>query len=131
MSDHLLRLSADARDLLAAAEQFERDAGDPAASAVIAPALASVEQSLHALSRACHDAARSIVPPGDIDESPSARFARVAAAWPGATPPSHEQQAQLLVSLHDAGAALRAAAESSGRAREVLAATLGSPAAAA
>jgi hypothetical protein len=125
MDEHIQRLTDHASAVRSAAERVAHEAEDPASATLAADALSSIEQALHALSRGCYAAGRSIVPPGDIDESVSARYARAAASWPGSTAPSHEQQARLLVALHDAGAALRAAAECTGRAGEVLASTVG------
>jgi hypothetical protein len=124
MDDSGNRLLREAHVLLSAAQQFERDAGDRASATAVAPALASVEQALQALSRACEASALSIVPPSAVHESSSARFARAAVAWPlelGGAAPSYEEQARLLSSLHDAAAALRVAATSTARAREIVA----------
>jgi hypothetical protein len=124
MDDSGNRLLREAQVLLSAAQQFERHAGDRASATTVAPALALVEQALQALSRACEGAARSIIPPSATHESSSARFARAAAAWPlelGGAAPSYEEQARLLSSLHDAATALRVAATSSARAREIVA----------
>jgi hypothetical protein len=124
MDDSGNRLLREAQLLLSAAQQFERHAGDRASATAVAPALASVERALQALSRACEGSARSIIPPSAVHESSSARFARAAAAWPselGGAAPSHEEQTRLLSSLHDAAAALRVAATSTARAREIVA----------
>jgi hypothetical protein len=124
MDDPGSRLLREAQVLLAAAQQFEREAGDRASAPAVAPALASVEQALQALGRACDGAARAIIPPSPLHESSSARFARAAAAWPselGGAAPSYEGQVRLLSSLHDAAAALRVAATNTARAREVVA----------
>jgi hypothetical protein len=125
MDDSGNRLLREAQVLLSAAQQFERDAGDRASATAVAPALASVEQALQALGRACEGSARSIIPPSAVHESSSARFARAAVAWPselGGAAPSYEEQARLLSSLHDAAAALRVAATTIARARATVAA---------
>jgi hypothetical protein len=125
MDHHSQRLTENARALRSAAERVEREAGDPASAFQAAHALRCVEEALHALRRACHAAGRSIIPPAAVHESISARYARAAANWPGATAPSHEQQARLLTALDDAAAALRAGAEATARASEVLTSTVG------
>jgi hypothetical protein len=124
MDDSGTRLLQEAHLLLSAAQQIELDAGDRASATAVAPALTCVDQALQALGRACEAAARSIVPPCDVQETSSARFARAAADWPvqaGVTAPSYEEQARLLSSLHDATAAVRTAAKSTARARDIVA----------
>jgi hypothetical protein len=124
MDDPGNRLLQEAQVLLSAAQQFERDAGDRSSATAVAPALACVEQALQALSRACEGSARAIIPASALHESSSTRFARAAAAWPselGGAAPSYEQQVRLLSSLHDAAAALRVAATSTARARDIVA----------
>jgi hypothetical protein len=120
MDDHSQRLTQSTRNVRAAAERVERDVGEEAVALHAAHALRNVEAALHALSRACYVAGRSIIPPAAVHESVSARYARAAANWPGPMPPSHEQQAYLLTVLHDAGAALHAAADRTARASDVL-----------
>jgi hypothetical protein len=125
MDDPGTQLVRDARALLSAAQQFERDAGDRAAATLVAPALVCVERTLRALSDACEAATRSIIPTGDIRESSTARFARAAADWPGSldgSAPSYEEQVRLLSSLHDAAAAIRIAERRTPQARKVVAA---------
>lgn len=124
MDDPGNRVLREAQVLLSAAQQFERDAGDRASATAVAPALASVEQALQALSRACEGSARAIIPPSAVHESSSTRFVRAAAVWPselGGAAPSYEEQVRLLSSLHDAAAALRGAATNTARAREIVA----------
>jgi hypothetical protein len=120
MDDHSQRLTRSTRNVRAAAERVERDAGAEPDALHAAHALRDVEAALHALSRALYVAGRSIIPPAAIHESISTRYARAAASWPGPTPPSYEQQAHLLTVLHDAGAALHAAAGRTARASDVL-----------
>ena len=76
--------------------------------------LSSASSSRCTLSVAAADAAaHALIPPGDLHESISHRYARAAAAWPGAADgagPSHERQAQLLASIDDTAGALRTAA---------------------
>ena len=127
MDDSRTRLLQEANALLSAAQLLERDAGDRASVTAVAPALTRVEQALQALGRACEGAARSIIPPCDARESPSARFARAAADWPGqagGTAPSYEEQVRLLSSLHDAVTALRGAAKCTAHARDLVASTV-------
>ena len=86
-----------------------------------------IEQSRRALTAGCQRAAHALIPLGGYDESIAARYGRAAAHWPDArhgAGPSRERQAQLLGSLDDAGAALRAAAEHCARARYLLATTI-------
>jgi hypothetical protein len=124
MNESQLSILESARALLSAAEQLEREFGSLEAAPTFAPALAHVEPALRALGRACELASRTIIPSPDPYESPSARLARAAAAWPGATVPSHEALVRILSSLHDAAAALRFAETTTSCAREVLASKL-------
>jgi hypothetical protein len=99
---------------------------DPACAALIPVTLAAIDDALTALSRVPYAAADALVPPG-LDDSIARRFARAAPMWPSprrGIGPAHEQQARVLVSLHDAGAALRAAAGQCGRAAGTVAATM-------
>lgn len=114
------RLTQSTRNVRAAAERVERDAGAESDALHAAHALRDVEAALQALSRACYVTGRSIIPPAAAHESISARYARAAANWPGPMPPSYEQQAHLLTLLHDAGAALHAAANRTARVSDVL-----------
>jgi hypothetical protein len=131
MDDPRIRLADDALALLSAAERLQHSAGDRACAGALPAALECIEQSLHLLSRYCHGAARDLIPPGDLHESISHRYARAAAAWPAAADaagPSHERQAQLLASIDVTADALRAAAASCGRTRHVVAETMDAPA---
>ena len=125
------RILEDARSLLSAALQLEHDAGGRESATVVAPVLDCVEQTLKALSHTCESAVHSLVPSVGVAEPWSARFARAAADWP-LTPvdaaPSFEQLARLVSSLHQAADALRVAANSTARARDVVAAELPSAA---
>jgi hypothetical protein len=130
MNDPRIRLAHDSLTLLSAAERLQQGAGNRACATFVPTALDCIEQSLHALSRACEGAAHAFIPPGR-DESVSQRYARAAADWPGAhggAGPSHERQAQLVASLHDAGMALRTAGDCCARARDLLSATMETPA---
>jgi hypothetical protein len=93
----------------------------------IPPLLLELEESLRAMSTTTEEAAQSLIPPGRIDESVAARYARAAESWPrrgDAGPPTHERQAELLSAFDDARATLHAASECCRRARRILASTL-------
>jgi hypothetical protein len=127
MSDPTSRLVEDALTLQSTAERLHDDALDRACAPLIPAALGAIEHTLRILSRTCYAAANSFVPLGAHCESISERYARAAGEWPNARAgrgPSHEQQARVLSSLHDAGAALRAAAAHCDRASENLAGTM-------
>ncbi len=130
MDDPRIRLAHDALTLLSAAERLQQGAGDRACAAFIPAALEYIEQSLHALSRGCDAASDALIPPGDLHESVSHRYARAAASWPGAADgagPSHERQAQLLASFDDAAGALRTAAACCARTSWLVAKTIDAP----
>jgi hypothetical protein len=131
MDDPRIRLAHDSLTLLSAAECLQQCAGDRACAAFLPAALECVEQSLHALSRGCHAAAHALIPPGELHESISRRYARAATAWPGAADgagPSHERQAQLLASIDDTARALRTAAAACARTSQLVAETMDAPA---
>jgi hypothetical protein len=131
MDDPRIRLAHDSLTLLSAAERLQQGAGDRASAAYLPATLDCIEQSLDALSRSCRAAQHALIPPGDLHESISHRYARAAAAWPGAadgTGPSHERQAQLLASLDEAAAALRVAAVCCARTSHLVAKTMDAPA---
>ncbi len=131
MDDPRIRLAHDSLTLLSAAERLQQGAGDRACAAFLPAALECIEQSLHALSRGCDGAAHALIPPGDLHECISRRYARAAADWPGAfdgAGPSHERQAQLLASIHDTAAALRTAAACCARTSHLVAETMEEPA---
>ena len=130
MDDPRIRLAHTSLALLSAAERLKHDAGDRACATSLPAALECIEQSLSALSRGCEGAAYALIPPGDLHESISHRYARAAAAWPGAANrggPSHERQAQLLASIDDTAAALRTAAACCARTGRLAAATMETP----
>jgi hypothetical protein len=89
----------DTRTLQQAAERLRQHAGGRAA--LLPTVLGGVELSLHDLSRDCHAAAGSLI--------------------------SCDDQAELSAALGEAGAALREAAESCGRARELMWVSMGAP----
>lgn len=131
MDDPRIRLAHDSLTLLSAAEHLHQGIGDRACATFIPAALECIEQSLRALSRSCGAAAHALIPPGDLHESISHRYARAAVAWPGAgngPRPSHERQAQLLASLDDAAGALRTAAAACARTSHLVAETMDAPA---
>jgi hypothetical protein len=127
MDDPRIRLAHDSLMLLSAAGRLQQSAGDRACATYLPATLDCIEQSLHALSGSCRAAQHALIPPGDLHESISYRYARAAAAWPGPGP-SHERQAQLLASLDDAAAALRVAAASCARTSRLVAETIDAPA---
>jgi hypothetical protein len=131
MDDPRIRLAHDSLTLLSAAERLQQGAGDKACAAFLPAALECIEQSLHALSCTCHAAAHALIPPGDLHESISHRYARAAAAWPGAAGgagPSHERQGQLLASIDNTAGALRTAAACCARTSHLVAETMDAPA---
>jgi hypothetical protein len=131
MDDPRIRFAHDSLAMLSAAERLQQGAGDRACAPFLPAALECIELSLHALSRGCDGAAHALIPPEDLDESISRRYARSAADWPGAFDrpgPSHERQAQLLASIHDTAAALRTAAACCARTSHLVAETMEAPA---
>jgi hypothetical protein len=131
MDDLRIRLAQDSLTLLSAAERLRQSAGDRACAPYLPASLEYIEQTLRALARSCQAAAHALIPPGDLDESISHRYARAATAWPAAADgagPSHERQAQLLASLDDSAGALRTAAASCARTRRLVAETMEAPA---
>ena len=131
MDDPRIRLAHNSFALLSAAERLQGDAGDRACAAFLPAALECIEQSLYALSRSCHAAAHALIPPGDLHENISHRYARAAAAWPQAADgagPSHERQARLLASIDDTAGALRTAAASCAQTSHLVAETMEAPA---
>jgi hypothetical protein len=127
MSDPTSHLAEDALTLLSTAQRLHDDTLDRACAPLVPAALTAIEQTLRVLSRTCYAAASSFVPLGAHGESIAERYARASGEWPsarGGHGPSHEQQARVLSSLHDAGAALRAAAAHCDRASGNLAATM-------
>jgi hypothetical protein len=127
MTDPVSRLVHDADALRSAAQRFHDDAADPACAAVVPTALAAIEDAVYTLSRTCCAAAHAFVPLRNSGTSIAERYARAATTWPSprdGVGPSHEQQARVLSSLHDAAAALRNAGGHCGRAAVILDATL-------
>jgi hypothetical protein len=122
------RGSADDADALRSAAQRLHDHTLGAASAAHVPTtLVAIEEAVTALSLTAYAAAHALVPPGNSDDGIADRYARAATVWPaprGGVAPSHEQQARILASLLDAGAALRSAAGHCGRAAGYVAATM-------
>jgi hypothetical protein len=127
MKDGATRLAEDALTLQSAAEGLHENALDRDFAPLVPAALTVIEDTLRTLSRTCYGAAHAFVPLGEHGESVTERYGRAAEQWP--TPrdgrgPSYEQQARVLASLHDAGAALRTAAGHCGRAGDNLAGTM-------
>ena len=129
-TDDALALFDDSLQLLSAAARFAQHADERASAGLMPSSLGLVEEALYALGRGCDHSASALIPPGDMRESVSRRFAHAAAAWPtltGGDGPSHERQAQLLGALGEAGDALRVAAARCGEARTILESTLVGP----
>ena len=127
MTDPVNRLIHAANALRSASRQLHDDAEDPACAAAIPTALAAIEEAVFTLSRTCYAAAHAFVPLGDSGTRIAERYARAATTWPSprdGVGPSHEEQARILSSLHEAGAALRNAARHCSRAADNLAATM-------
>jgi hypothetical protein len=121
------RLADDALALQSVAERLHDDTLDRDCAPLVPAAMTAIEQTLRTLSRTCYAAAHTFVPLGSHDESISERYARAAMEWPTARAghgPAYEQQARILSSLHDAGAALRTAAGQCARAGGNLAETM-------
>jgi len=119
-SEHLVQQAA---TLASAAQRLADSAADPSSAPHLAAALGCVGETLDALTRAYEGAAHVLVPTEDRFERIGARFARAAAGWPathGRESPSHERQAQLLASLHEAGATVRVARRKCMRANDLL-----------
>jgi hypothetical protein len=130
MNDPASRLAEDADALRATAQRLHDHTLDPACTASIPETLAAIEDALTVLSRTAYAAAHALVPAGNSDDSIADRYERAAAVWPsprGGVGPTHEQQARVLASLHDAGAAVRAAGGHCGRAAKSVAATMEPP----
>jgi hypothetical protein len=127
MKPSTMPFADDAAGLRAAAMRLDDDAAGPASVDVVATSLADVERALRALSHAIDHAGDALIPPARGGEAAAARHARAAAEWPrvgAGGPPSHERQAHLLSSLHEAAATIRAAAECCGRARRIVESTV-------
>jgi hypothetical protein len=127
MTDPTVRLDNDADALRSAAHRLHDATLDPACAPRIPAALKAMDDALTTLSRTCYAAAQSFIPLGGGNDRITDRYACAAATWPsprGGSGPSHEQQARVLSSLHDAGAAVRAAAGHCGRAASNLEATM-------
>jgi len=129
-TDDALALLDDSLQLLSAAARLARHADEPTSAGLMPSSLGLVEEALYALGEAYDHAASALIPPGEVREPVSRRFALAAAACPalaGGEPPSHERQAELLGALSEAGDALRVAAERCAAARAILESALGGP----
>ena len=128
MTDRHRPLDDDADALRSAAERLHDDALDPTCAPRIPAALKAIDDALTTCSAAPVTPLHIPLSPwGARREHQRAAYARAAATWPsrrGGSGPSYEQQARVLSSLHDAGAAVRAAAGHCGRAAYNLAATM-------
>jgi hypothetical protein len=101
--------------------RFAVDAVDDGDIADLPDQLARLGAALRAAGAAYDTAASSLVPAAQpLDRGISDRYQRAAAAWPAASPPSHERFAAALASLHAAAAAARLAARRSDDARRAV-----------
>jgi hypothetical protein len=117
------RLTEHSLELVSAAGRLADSVADPSTAIHLPAALARIGDALDALGVAFERAPRSLVPTGDPLEPVCRRFARAADSWPathGCEGPSYERQAQLLSSLYEAGATLRAARRACARANDLL-----------
>lgn len=127
MCDPNSRLAEEALELQSAAERLHHNTLDRDCAPLVPAALTAIELTLRILSRTCYAAANTFIPLGANGESMAERHMRAAEEWPnarGGRGPSHEQQARVLSSLNDAGAALRTAAGHCARAGGNLAETM-------
>jgi hypothetical protein len=98
-----------AHDLRVATEAVARVDGDVGIADLLAR-LERLGEALRATGGAYEAAASRVVPAAQpLDHGIADRYARAAAAWPAAPPPSHEQFAAALASLHAAADAARLA----------------------
>ena len=110
------------------ATTLEEETSDGASVEIATLSLAYVEHALRDLSHAIDHAGDMLIAPGGVEESLPSQYGRATSSAPrvaGTSSPPRERQAQLLASLREASAALRAAAECCHRTREIV----GSPAA--
>lgn len=110
------------------ATTLEEETSDGRSAEIAMLSLTYAEHALRDLSHAIDHAGDMLIPLGDVAESASSQHARADSSTPRAADapsPPHERQAQLLASLREASAALRAAAECCHRTRKIV----GSPAA--
>jgi hypothetical protein len=127
MSDPARRVADDADALRSAAQRLHDHMLEPACAGLVPATLAVIEDTLTTLGRAAYAAAGALVPPGHCDDEVARRYGRAAEMWPsprGGTGPTHEQQARVLSSLHEAGVTIRGAAAHCGRAARIVAATM-------
>jgi hypothetical protein len=129
-SPDAITLLDDSLHVLSAAARFAQHAKARGSAGLMPSSLGLVEEALYALGRGCEHAASALLPPGDMGESVSQRFALAAAGWPALTGgggPSHERLAELLNALGETRDALRVAAERCGAASAILESTLAGP----
>ena len=127
MTDRSWQLTDAADAVRSAAQRLHDGAADPDCAQSVPATLDAIGDALTTLSRTCYAAAHAFVPLGDSGDSIAERFARAATSWPSprmGAAPSYEQQARVVSSLHDTGAALRAAAGHCARAADNVAATM-------
>lgn len=97
------------------------DAIDDGDIAGLPDQLARLGAALRAAGASYATAASCVVPAAQpLDRGTSYRYQRAAAAWPAASPPSHERFAAALTSLHAAADAARLAARRGDEARRAV-----------
>jgi hypothetical protein len=97
------------------------DAIDDGDIAGLPDQLARLGAALRAAGASYETAASCVVPAAQpLDRGTSYRYQRAAAAWPAASPPSHERFAAALTSLHAAADAARLAARRGDEARRAV-----------
>jgi hypothetical protein len=92
-----LALFDDSLRVLSAAARFALHANERGSAGLMPSSLGLAEDALYALGRGCEHAGSALVPPGNMGESVSLRFALAAAAWPARTAgerPSYERLAE-------------------------------------
>jgi hypothetical protein len=124
MRDSAIRLADQAQALQSVAEQIRDGFQNRECAPVVPDVLVRVEEALRTLDRALHDVADTFMPPVEMHQLLTTRFALAASDWPGSIDgvgPSYEGQIELLAALHDAAATLHHAAAGCGRAAHLLA----------
>jgi hypothetical protein len=107
-----------ANDLRVAAATVDAVDGDIAG---LPDQLARLGAALRAAGAAYETAASCVVPAAQpLDRGITSRYRRAAAAWPAASPPSHERFAAALASLHAAADAARLAGRQADEARQAV-----------
>jgi hypothetical protein len=109
-----------ANHLLVAAKAIGQ-ADDGGSVTALPGELERLSEALRAVGRAYEEAACRVVPGArSTDHGICGRYQRAAARWPTSPPPSHEGFAAALSALHDAAGAVRTAARSCDKARDLV-----------